>query len=256
MRGLIDLHCHILPGIDDGSPNLVTSLELARKAVADGIDYALLTPHHMNGRYINHKADVLTLVEQFEADLAANGIHLKVFPGQEVRINGDLLKAIAADDILYADEAGHYLMLEFPSDSVPQYANKMIYQLVQQGITPVIVHPERNEGILDNPSKLADLLKLGCLTQITASSYVGVFGKRIAQFTVQLIKAGQVACFASDAHALAKREYELSAAYDKLTAKFGPELTNCYQENARAIINGEPVMLNWQTIKRKRFWLF
>lgn len=253
---LIDLHSHLLPGIDDGSPDLLTSLRLAQQAVADGVQQVLVTPHHLNGRYLNHKAEVLKRTAQFRLTLSENEIPLKVFPGQEVRLNGGLLDAIAADDILYADKAGHYLMLELPSDSVPQYTRQLIYQLLQQGIIPVIVHPERNAGILADPNKLAELLRLGCLTQITASSYVGAFGKRVAWFTWQLIKAGQVACVASDAHVLIKREYQLSDAYRRLTTQFGQALTNRYRENAWAIFNGQPVVLNWQPIKPKHFWLF
>lgn len=255
---LVDLHCHLLPEIDDGSESMNESLRLAREAVDNGITHALLTPHHMNGRYINHKQDVIRLTRQFAVVLAKHNIPLTVFPGQEVRINGNLLKALDDDDILFADNGNRYLMLEFPDDDVPHYTNRMIFNLQQRGITPVIVHPERNTMIMDKPDLLYGLLQKGCLSQITASSYVGTFGKKVEKFSRQLIEAGQGYVFASDAHGLPGRKYEIKQAFEKLSNEFGNNLTNHYQKNARAIINGENVPMNvmQKLVKNKPFWLF
>lgn len=112
---IVDLHCHILPGIDDGSKDWSTSLKLARAAVADGVTHAVLTPHHLNGRYLNHKEDIIKLTDEFRQKLKAEGINLVVFPGQEVRLSGELIQAVDDDDILYCDADGRYLLLEFPS---------------------------------------------------------------------------------------------------------------------------------------------
>ncbi len=255
--GLIDLHCHLLPGLDDGSPSMETSLKLAQEAVADGVSHCLLTPHHLNGHYVNHKQDVIKATVAFQEALEEAQIPLTVFPGQEVRINGNLLKALDDDDILFADEGEQYLMLEFPDDDVPHYTERMIFYLQQRGITPVIVHPERNTMIMDHPDVLYDLLKKGCLSQITASSYVGTFGKKVARFSKQLITAGQGYVFASDAHDLPGRKYEMRQAFEQLEREFGTRMVACYQQNARSIINGDNVPLNeLKNIKKKRFWLF
>lgn len=172
---MIDLHCHLLPGVDDGSKSMDISLKLANDAVRDGIDYALLTPHHMNGVYLNHKKAVIQQTQEFQVELDRHKILLKVFPGQEVRINGDLLTALDQDDILFADEGGRYLMLEFPDDDIPSYTSNVIYELMQRGIIPVIVHPERNTMIMKQPDILYDLLSRGYLSQVTSGSYVGNF---------------------------------------------------------------------------------
>ena len=256
---MIDLHCHLLPGVDDGSKSMDISLKLANDAVGDGIDYALLTPHHMNGVYLNHKKGVIQQTQVFQVELDRHKISLKVFPGQEVRINGDLLTALDQDDILFADEGRRYLMLEFPDDDVPSYTSNMVYELMQRGITPVIVHPERNTKIMAQPDLLYQLLEKGCLSQITASSYVGTFGKKVENFSRQLIEAGQGYVFASDAHDLPGRKYEMRQAFDKLQHEFDHELADQYQQNARSIINGENVSLNdLHAInkKKKHFWLF
>lgn len=255
---MVDLHCHLLPGIDDGSKNMKISLRLAKEATKNGITHALLTPHHMNGRYVNHKQDVIKLTTEFQKELKNHSIPLTVFPGQEVRINGRLIEALDKDDILFADEDNRYLMLEFPDDDVPHYTNQMIFELQQRGIIPVIVHPERNTKIMTHPELLYQLLQKGCLSQITASSYVGTFGKRVEDFSRKLIANGQGYLFASDAHDLPGRKYEMHQAFNKLSKEFDKKLANCYASNARAIINGENVPTNTihELKKKKRFWLF
>lgn len=254
---MVDLHCHLLPGIDDGSKSMEDSLRLAREATTNGVTHALLTPHHMNGHYVNHKLDVIRRTREFQEQLKRYDIPLKVFPGQEVRINGNLLKALDQDDILFADTGNRYLMLEFPDDDVPHYTNQMVFDLQQRGIVPVIVHPERNTKIMAHPDLIYQMLDKGCLSQITASSYVGTFGKKVENFSRQLIEAGQGYVFASDAHNLPGRKYEMRQAFVKLKREFGDELVNQYQRNARIIINGERVPLNeLNKIKRRHFWLF
>lgn len=254
---MIDLHCHLLPGIDDGSENLEISLRLAAEAVQNGVNYALLTPHHMNGVYINHRQDVIRMTTGFQEQLNKNKIQLTVFPGQEVRINGNLLEALDKHDILFADEGGRYLMLEFPDDDVPTYTNDMIYKLQQRGITPIIVHPERNTKIMRHPNLIYDLLQKGCLSQITASSYVGTFGRKVESFSRQLIAAGQGYVFASDAHNLPGRKYEMREAFNKLQSEFGTELAVEFEDNAKKIINGEIVVAHQiHNVKssRRRIW--
>jgi len=251
---MIDLHCHLLPGVDDGSKSMDISLKLANDAVGDGIDYALLTPHHMNGVYLNHKKGVIQQTQDFQVELDRHKIPLKVFPGQEVRINGDLLTALDQDDILFADEGGRYLMLEFPDDDVPSYTSTMIYELMQRGIIPIIVHPERNKKIMEQPDILYDLLNEGCLSQITASSYVGIFGHKVQKFSKQLIRTGQAYVFASDAHDLPNRKYEMNNAFKKLEVEYGNSYVKRFENNAKNIINGEEIAFNKLNKVRRHFW--
>ena len=254
---LVDIHCHILPGIDDGSKDWETSIKLAHAAVKDGITHAVVTPHTLNGRYLNHKKDVIKLTAEYQKGLKDENIPLTVFPGQEVRISGDLPQALDGDDILFLDEDGRYMLLEFPSDDVPSYAKDMIFKIMQRGITPIIVHPERNSRILKEPVILQELIEQGCLVQITASSYIGTFGKDIEEMSRKFIEAGQCSCFASDAHDLPKRQYEYSEALEKLSNEFGQGVAQEYRDNAQALVNGDNVQMNWRPLKKKkRFWIF
>ncbi|MFR0496457.1 tyrosine-protein phosphatase [Limosilactobacillus reuteri subsp. suis] len=252
---MVDLHCHLLPETDDGSKSMEISLRMAHEATENGVTHALLTPHHMNGRYVNHKQNVIQRTKEFQKQINAHNIPLTVFPGQKVRINGQLLEALDKDDILFADTAGKYMMLEFPDDDVPHYTNQMIFDLQQRGIVPVIVHPERNTKIMSEPDLVYQLLQKGCLSQITASSYVGTFGKKVENFSRQLIEAGQGYVFASDAHDLPGRKYEMQQAFEKMRREFGTKLVYEYKQNAQLIINGENVSMNEIKVlkRRKRF---
>lgn len=106
---LIDLHCHMLPGVDDGARDLPFALDMARAAVKENISHILLTPHHMDGDYTNHKIDIINRVNNFQQSIRNAGIPLTVFPGQEVHLTGELLRAIDQDDIIFMDEGGRYL---------------------------------------------------------------------------------------------------------------------------------------------------
>lgn len=253
---LVDIHSHLLPKVDDGSSSLDDSLKLAQAAVDDGITHALLTPHHLNGVYINHKEDVVRMTSFFQGQLKEHQIPLTVFPGQEVRLNSQIPQAIDEGDIITCDANGRYLLLELPSEDVPAYTKRIIYEITGRGMVPIICHPERNRKILEDPKVLEQLLEIGCLTQLTASSYVGVFGKEIEKLSERLVDAGQVATFASDAHMLPKRESKMTAAYKKLAKKTDLNTVNNLKMNAQNIINGDEVNLDWRPIKKKRFWLF
>ncbi|QGG61932.1 tyrosine protein phosphatase [Loigolactobacillus bifermentans] len=233
---------------------------MAREAVREGITHILVTPHHLDGEYVNHKQDVLTQTAAFQTALATANIPLTVFPGQEVHLNGNLLQAIASGDVLFADTGNRYLMLEFPHQAVPAYAQQMIFDLQSQGIVPVIVHPERNVAIQQDPQLLYDFVSAGCLTQLTASSYLGVFGEHVETFTQQIIDAGMGYIFASDAHNLKGRNFRMDRAFAKLTQHNGQAAADLMAQHAKQIINGEPVAPNdfqmIQTKKKKRFFFF
>ena len=252
---MIDIHCHLLPGIDDGSENLDISLQMAREAVADGITHALMTPHHMNGHFINHAADVIDLTNQFQSELYKNNIPLTVFPSQEIRINGSLLSLLDHHDILTTDEQGQYILIEFPSHDVPTFTKKMLFQLQERGLTPIIVHPERNSELMKHPELLFDMINNGAYSQVTASSYVGTFGKAVQKFSEDILDNGLAQIIASDAHHLPGRTYEMSDAFAKLKKKYGQRRSRLFDENAKALINGDPLIRFDETpIKKKKIF--
>ena len=256
---MIDLHCHLLPGVDDGACTLEDSLAMADNDVAEGISHMLVTPHHNNGKFLNPKAAVVAATGALQTELDNRGIKLNLYPSQEVRINGDLLKDIENDDILFIDEEQRYLLIEFPTLSIPAYTEQLFFKLRQQGITPVIVHPERNQAIIDDPNILLPFIERGALAQVTASSYAGAFGKDIAKLSSQLIEANLVHILASDAHNTRGRGFHFQKAFAKLEAEFGSEKVAYFRQNAKNIFNGDVVLTEAPTEviqKKKRFRLF
>ena len=133
---MIDLHCHILPGIDDGARNWDESVEMARLAVSEGITHLLATPHHMNRSWINPKQVVIPLVNELQDRLDAEGIPLTIFPGQEVRLHGEIMRSINGNEICFIDEGNQYVLIEFPTPEVPAYAERLFYEMQTQQITP------------------------------------------------------------------------------------------------------------------------
>lgn len=243
----------MLPFVDDGPNTIDLALQMAEEAKKQGIDKILLTPHHMDSEYSNHKKDIENKVNEFQKILYSNDINIEIKAGQEVHINGNLLQSLDEEDILFASPNQKYLMLELPHSDVPAYTNDLVFELNVRNITPVIVHPERNRGFQNDPDKLYDLVEQGCITQITASSYVGGFGKTVEKFTEQIIDANLGFVFSSDAHNVSGRKFRMDEAFSKLRKEKGLDYVNIYEKNAKSIWQGRTVdNFSVNKVKRKR----
>ncbi|KGM46069.1 tyrosine protein phosphatase [Neobacillus niacini] len=254
---MIDLHCHILPGVDDGAQSLSDSLNMARKAVEQGIHTIVATPHHLNNSYENPKRQILDRVEELNQLLQKENIDVMILPGQEIRVHGEMIEGYTIGEILTVNHTP-YVLVEFPSNHVPRYTEKLFYDLQMNGLIPVIVHPERNREIIERSELLYQLVKKGALTQITASSVCGDFGKKIKNFTLQLIEANLTHFIASDAHNLTNRTFKMREAFGVLQQKYGNELVYYFEENAHLVVEGRAVYKeDPEQIKRKKlFYLF
>ncbi|WP_078378863.1 tyrosine-protein phosphatase [Sutcliffiella halmapala] len=251
---MIDIHCHILPNLDDGAKHLTESIEMAHQAVSEGITSIIATPHHQNGKYNNTKEEILQYVEQLNGILQKEMIDLTILPGQETRIYGEILEDYERGEILTLNNSDKYLFIEFPSNHVPRYTQKLLYDIQLQGITPIIVHPERNSEIIENPGILYELVKKGACTQVTATSLVGGFGKNIKKFSFELIEANLTHFIASDAHGLKTRKFNMREAFALVEKQFGFNKQYMFMENAQYLVNGEGLMIEPpERIKKKKF---
>jgi protein-tyrosine phosphatase len=254
MGHMIDIHCHILPGIDDGARNLPDSLKMAKDAVQQGIHTIIATPHFIKNRYENPKQTIYAKVEELNEALKAENIDLKILPGQEPRIEGDLLTGMDKGEIISLFGT-NYLFVEFPSAHVPRYTEKLFYDLQLNGLIPVIVHPERNAEIMERPELLYQFIKKGALSQVTAASLCGDFGKKIKGFSQQLIDFNLTHFIASDAHNTTKRGFKLQEAYQSVASKFGSDYEFMFKENAELLVSGKNVYKEIpERIKKKKLF--
>jgi protein-tyrosine phosphatase len=223
---VIDLHAHILPGIDDGPRTMETALEMARLAVADGITTMVATPHLFRRKSVefndlNHPDKIRQAVTRLNERLAEEQIELTVLPGCEVPLFIDIIKFFDDQKILTINDTERYICLEMPDTVIPPATDNIIFELHSRGITPIITHPERNLVFYEMPDKLRRFVSLGCLAQITARSLIRGFGWGIARFTKRLVREGLIHLMATDAHNVTKRPPVMGDALKKLTKMMG-----------------------------------
>lgn len=208
---MIDLHCHLLPGIDDGPDDAATALELAKSAVANGITHAVVTPHIHPGRYENTAQSIAAVYQSFSRQLSDNNIPLQLGMAGEVRICPEVLVMVEQGQIPFLGEweGKQVMLLELPHSHVPPGSDKLVQWLLDRNIQPMIAHPERNKGVMRDYAKIEPFIELGCLFQVTAMSIAGKFGPGAHQRSQELLEAGVVTIIASDAHNVAHRPPDL-----------------------------------------------
>ncbi|WP_174614771.1 tyrosine-protein phosphatase [Virgibacillus ihumii] len=250
---MIDIHCHILPGIDDGAKTIEDSLKMAENAAEQGIKTIVATPHHRNGKYDNYKQGIISGTNELNERLNQEDIPLTIIPGQESRIHGDMIDGLHKGEVASLNDT-KYVFVEFPSNQVPRYTKQLLFDMQVAGYTPVIVHPERNSVIIEHPSILFEFVQKGALTQVTAASLAGKFSKNIQKFSNQLVEANLTHFLASDAHNTTTRGFMLEEGYRKLRENHGDEAFYMFLENAQLLIDGQNVnRMEPEMIKKKKF---
>ena len=210
---MVDLHCHFLPGIDDGPASLEEAVALALAAVENGIGRVVVTPHIHCGRYENDLDSIRSVFETFSRELEVRGIPIRLDFAAEVRIGPEIIEMIESERLPFLGMLDGYrmLLLEFPHSHIPLGSEKMVNWLLLRKIRPVIAHPERNKDVVRSLSKIVPFIEMGCLLQVTAGSVAGNFGPFCQDICVKLLESGWVWALASDAHNLAHRPPELEA---------------------------------------------
>src|SRR5690625_4635771 len=250
---MIDIHSHILPGLDDGAQTEEDSLKMATQAVEQGIHTIIATPHHKNNKYENIRESIVKHTVILNELFEQHGVPLQLLPGQETRINGDMVRDVKEGELLSLNDT-KYLFVELPSGHVPRYTEAMLYDLQLEGYLPIIVHPERNRELMENPDRLYGLVRKGALTQVTAGSVIGAFGKKIERFTHQMIDANLTHFIASDAHNTTTRPFNIREAYEFINDNFGIDTYYMFKENSELLIDNMNVnRMEPQLIRRRKF---
>lgn len=252
---MIDIHCHILPGIDDGAKDLNDSLRMAKQAYSEGVHTIIATPH-LNNQYDNRKSLIEAKVKELNNVLQEEKIDVNILVGQEPRIYGEIINDFDKNEIQTLNNS-QYIFIEFPSSQVPRYTEQLLYDLQVKGLAPIIVHPERNSELMERPEKLYQLVEKGALTQVTASSLCGYFGKKIKTFSEQLIESNLTHFIASDAHNVVNRSFKMREAFDLIDSKYGMDYVYLFKENAELLVDGKNAIKEMpQQIKKKKRFLF
>ena len=217
---MIDVHCHILPGIDDGAANLAESMALLRLAVADGIKRMVATPHINPGYFDNNRQTINQALAHLRAQISSEQLDIEVAAAAEVRVTADLMLAVERQQLPFLGswQGQQVLLLEFPPSHIPPGSDKLIKWLSQKGIVAMIAHPERNREVQSNLALLEPFRRLGCLFQLTASSLLGDLGERHQTTAKQLVQNRVYHVMASDCHNVNRRPPRLTASIEQVTA--------------------------------------
>lgn len=201
---MIDLHCHMLPGIDDGAPDLATSLEMARIAVADGIRIVACTPHIYPGMYENTAAGIRQAVARFQEELDGAGIDLKLVVGADTHLVPGLPDRLREGTVPTIADS-RYLLLEPPHHVAPPGFEQQVFNLMAAGYVPVITHPERLTWVGEHYDSFVRLARGGAWMQITAGSLTGRFGGDARYFGERMLDEALVHILATDSHGVRGR---------------------------------------------------
>ncbi len=250
---MIDIHCHILHGLDDGPRTLKESIEMCQVAFEDGIRTIVATPHTLNGVYQNPRAAILSRTRELVIAVKRHGVaslprvpihdlkDLNILPGADVHFSEKILDHLEEKKALTLGDGGKYLLVEFPSQGVPYRAEVALFELAAHGFTPIISHPERNLEFARRPQRYGEMIRSGCLGQVTAMSLTGGFGEKVKQLAEKMIRARWVHFIATDAHSLEERSPVLSEGVRRAEKIVGREeahkMVNDYPQ---AILEGCP----------------
>ena len=256
---MVDVHCHILPGLDDGPDGLEESLAMAESAIADGITHVVATPHSNSAHYFDY-ARVLRLRDRLQTEL---GERLQLATGCDFHLSPENLRAVRLAPRPFCINQKDYLLVEFDAWDIPPSMDQILQELQSLSLRVVVTHPERNAILRKQPQRLAQWVRQGCFVQVTGGSLTGGFGKEPMRHALEWIGQGLVHFVASDAHNTRGRPLRLQPAFDVVNKTFGEEQARAlFIDNPMAAFEGRrlphvPELTDaGKTRRRKRFLLF
>jgi protein-tyrosine phosphatase len=221
---VIDLHTHILPGVDDGVRTIDAALEFARVASSDGTRTLVATPHYRDGFYMNPRQEVLGAVRDLNARLIEASIPLEVLPGAEIHVCSDLVQRVKDGHATTLADNGRTVLFELSMSQYPVDLENFVFQMRLAGLQVLFAHPERIRYFQEDLRRYEAVIRLGAFGQVTTGSVVGTFGEDIEQLSEELVRKRLVHVLASDAHNTRGRPPMLSAGVARISSWVGEEL--------------------------------
>ena len=251
---MIDIHSHILFGVDDGPETIHQSVVLLEKAVKEGITDIIATSHVLHPSYEASAETTFIQVQQLQKAMKQQGVPISIHTGHEVRID-ERIPHLLQENKLLPLAGSSYVLVELPSNSVPVFTKPLFLQMQEVGYTPIIAHPERNKAIAENPKKLKELIQNGALAQVTAGSVSGHFGKTIQNVSLDLIEANLIHTYGSDVHNANNRPFLFDRGLTYLEKNKLADVVDIFLENnARILTNDQMIMFEPQNVISKKWW--
>ena len=240
--GMIDIHTHILPFLDDGAATYSEAVEMCRLSSLQGVDAIVVTPHMSDDLFNVSPKRVFAGLKELRRRCREAGIPTTLFPGGDVHVHPDLLKKLDSQEVLTVANRGRFLLIELPQQATLRLLGPLFEGIMQSGVTPVITHPERNLSVMRRPTMLASLVETGCLVQVTAGSLLGAFGRAVKLLAWRLISWRLVHVVASDAHSVNCRPPVLGECADEVRARCGESLVDeLFYVNPAKLVAGEAI---------------
>lgn len=238
---MIDIHTHVLNGVDDGSDTLGLSVAILRLAEEQGVTDIILTPHYIvNSRVSFTNEQVKEKFEELKNTIKKENINLNIYLGNEVYVDSlEIVPKIKSKEV-YTLNDSKYLLIEFPMEKIIDNSVDIIYEIRMLGITPIIAHPERCNIFLKNKKLLDKCIEEGALIQVNVGSILGHFGRDIKKYALKLLKEGKINFIATDSHSLRREEYSYLSKVDKELEK----VVGKYEKNKLLVYNARNVLIN------------
>jgi protein-tyrosine phosphatase len=255
---MVDIHCHILPGLDDGPASLEEAVCMGEAAIADGVTHVVCTPH-ANSAFSFDYALVRRGLEALRARL---GGRLILATGCDFHLTPENLADLKRDAARFCINQRDYLLVEFNEFSIPPVVDQALHEIQLAGLRPIVTHPERNGILRSRPQRLRDWVRQGCYAQVTAGALTGGFGPATQRHAESWIEQGLIHFIASDAHNTQERPLRLRPAYDLAVKRFGADKARAlFQENPLAAFEGKPLPHVPEVVEKpprrsKRFFFF
>lgn len=262
---MIDIHSHILPGLDDGAKSMEETLKMVRELHKAGFKTLIATPHVLEGNDYLSPADILAATEQVRECVARAEIPVKILPGAENYIFPDMAKWAQAGKLLTLGNTGKYLLLELPMLEIPHYTDQVFFELQVNGMTPVLAHPERYRGLYDKPERLLDWAKKGILFQLDLRSMDGKYGPQARRLAEIMLSSDLAHFVGSDAHRVARSGSAYLEVLRSVEEIVGEErLQELTLSNPQTMLQGKSLLrerdycLNELVMKKRErgFWSF
>lgn len=243
MENIIDIHCHILPGVDDGSDSFEMSMQMLKRAASDGISGIILTPHNKPGHRHMHFSQMTSEINKLRKIMTEENIKIELYPGSELYYRSGIREEIGHDKTGIL-AGSRYTLVEFNPMADYDYIRNGIYSLLTGGYYPILAHVERYRNVCAAKYGTEDLIEMGCYIQVNAGSIMGKSGSKARRFVKKLLKQRQVHFVATDAHDLKKRPPCLSDCADYIRKKYGEDYSiKLFCDNPMDVIRDKEISL-------------